>query len=341
MTEQFRGARCSENARPTFSFVVPVFNTRPYLEACLTSILRQTVTDLEVIVVDDGSTDDSAGIAQRFIGGEISVIVLEQANAGQGAARNLGLARASGEFVVFVDSDDTIEPNLCERVLTAFASDIDVVSYGLRFETASRRVVAQRSVRGPFVCRPPDLLADAMLDRNFLTSPCNKVYRRAFIEQHEIRFPELGAYEDVLFSRHVALRARGVAYITDILYKATVREGSTSRTLTVDRFHTAVKLIALERELLDGQVSNAIFGAHVLTLFSHLLILATFRMQDRDTWQECYRLAQGEGFERYAADPAVQAHLKVSKRMQVGLVRHPRALFAFARIAKAIGYIPY
>ena len=99
------------------SIIVPIYNTETYLQRCLESLLCQTEQDLQIILVDDGSTDGSYTIAHSFAARDTRILLLQQPHAGQSAARNLALQHAQGEFLAFVDADDTLEPEWCEKHL--------------------------------------------------------------------------------------------------------------------------------------------------------------------------------------------------------------------------------
>ena len=103
------------------SIIVPIYNTETYLKRCLESLLCQTEQDLQIILVDDGSTDGSYAIAHSFAARDTRILLLQQPHAGQSAARNLALQHAQGEFLAFVDADDALEPEWCEKHLQAIA----------------------------------------------------------------------------------------------------------------------------------------------------------------------------------------------------------------------------
>lgn len=322
---------------PQFSIIIPVYNTEDYLEGCLRSAMAQTLRDIEIIVIDDGSTDASPAIAARLAEEDHRIRLLRQENGGQGVARNRGLECARGHYVMFLDSDDTLNPQSCEIVARAFArGQADVVSFGLSFETSEGAPVAVRGAGRTCESRQPDIFIDAMLDRAFLSSPCNKGYRRHLLIDQGIRFPPLRAYEDSLFSRHVALHAQHVTYIPDILYRAVTRSGSTTRNLSIRNFQIAADLIERERQLFDHAVDPAIFGAHVVRFFAHLLILAAFRIDDPADRAGCRALADAAGFADYAAQRAVRRHLPLRSRLQLHLAMHPGLLRLAALAARRL-----
>ena len=160
------------------SFIVPIYNAERYLPTCLDSLLAQTVHDLQVILVDDGSTDDSLVIAKRYAEQDKRVEVYEQPHAGQSAARNKGLTHAKGDYIAFVDADDAIDTDWCETMLRAIEG-VDYVQSGYN----DTRIPCHRYQ---------------------FTSPCMRLYRRSAIE--DMRFTEGMIYEDVIWSVDLWMR---------------------------------------------------------------------------------------------------------------------------------------
>lgn len=331
---------------PLFSIIVPVFNTAAYVGACLESALAQTEAAFEILVVDDGSTDASAAICADIAERDTRIRLFHKNNEGQGVARNVALSYATGRYVLFLDSDDTIDERTCEILRDRFAdTDAEVISFGLRFQTHDGHEIASRHVDHDRTSEAPGIFIDAMLDRDFLTSPCNKAYRRALLVDHSIEFPPLRAYEDALFSRHVAYCATKVLYIPDILYRATTRAGSTTRSMSARNFAIAGDLIARERMLFADRLTQdrdkAAFGAHVVRFLAHLLLLAAFRVDDRDERRECWRLAAAAGFDTHARRRDVMALLSRRTRAQVAIARRPALARLAARVAKRLNITPY
>ena len=109
------------------SIIIPVYNVENYLEECLKSVQSQTYTNIEVILVNDGSTDKSKLICERYCKEDRRFHLLNQENQGQSVARNMGVAASTGEFIAFVDSDDIILPNYLEMLMYYMAEDVDIV----------------------------------------------------------------------------------------------------------------------------------------------------------------------------------------------------------------------
>lgn len=172
------------------SIIVPIFNAAAYLPVCLDSLLGQTERDIQVLLVDDGSTDGSLAIADAYAAQDARINVLQQPHAGQSVARNNGLTHAQGDFIAFVDADDSLAPDWCERHLAAIEG-VDYVQSGYK------RVV--RSEAGL------EELEDQCPRHTYqFVSPCMRLYRREAIRG--LRFEEGMIYEDVLWSLDLWLR---------------------------------------------------------------------------------------------------------------------------------------
>jgi glycosyltransferase involved in cell wall biosynthesis len=167
----------------TISVIVPIFNAGAYLAKCIESLIHQPYTALQIILVNDGSTDDSLAIAQQYAAQDSRIEVYTQTNQGQSVARNLGLQYAKGEYISFVDADDYVD-NDFYTVLMQHIGDLDCVQIGYKRVSAQGKVLLEK------------------LPKHFyqFTSPCMRLYRRELFTKHDLRFPSGMIYEDVVFS---------------------------------------------------------------------------------------------------------------------------------------------
>ena len=219
------------------SVVIPVYNAARYLRACLCSVLEQTLRDIEVICVDDGSTDGSAAILAEFAAKDERVRVLTQANAGQGAARNRGLEVAKGEFVYFMDADDELAcADALERLVGEMESErLDLLFFDAetRFDDIggqSRAVKASDYIRTRDYSRVRpgmEMYADMCRHADYVVGPPLALFRRALLSGEEVRFPEGIIYEDNIFMLRALLAAGRVSHRPWRLYLRYVRVGST------------------------------------------------------------------------------------------------------------------
>lgn len=191
------------------SFIVPIYNAEHYLTACIESLLRQTERDLQIILVDDGSTDNSLTIARDYANKDTRIEVLPQKHKGQSAARNYGLSHAKGEYIAFVDADDALERDWCEKHLAAI-DQVDYVQSGYKRIDSNKQIIKDK----------------LPLHRYQFTSPCMRLYRRQAIEN--MLFAENYIYEDVLFSSDLWLKNLKYRFIPYTGYLYTLNPKSTT-----------------------------------------------------------------------------------------------------------------
>lgn len=206
--------------QPLISIIVPVYNAEPYLDNCLDSIAAQTWENLEVWLVDDGSTDASPALCDARAAADSRFHVLHQANAGVSAARNAALERATGQYLQFVDGDDYLPSTATERLVrTAGATGADLV-IGRFWRVAGTRKALQGHIRrdGVFTRRE---FAEEMLKApaNFYYGVLwNKLYRRDLIRMAQIRFENVVFAEDQLFNTRYLQAAQRFAAIDEAVY---------------------------------------------------------------------------------------------------------------------------
>lgn len=213
--------------QPLISIIVPVYNTAPYLEKCLDSLVGQTYTNLEILCVDDESQDNSVEILQRYAARDMRVQVFSKKNEGVSLSRNFALERARGEYILFVDSDDWIEPETCEeslRLAEEHQADIIMWSYMREFGAhASAKIIFRgdqcfqgAQVQQKLQRRMIGLVGEELCAPENADALCpiwGKLYRADVIQKNQIRFydiREIGTYEDGLFNLTVFGYARKV-----------------------------------------------------------------------------------------------------------------------------------
>jgi CDP-glycerol glycerophosphotransferase len=203
---------------PRISVVVPFHNNADVLGDCLASIAAQSVADLEVITVDDGSRDDSAAVAAAQAAADPRFSLIRVSAGGPGYARNQGVRRARGEYLSFVDGDDVLPPAALERLLLSLqASGSDFVSGNVQRigpEGVTQSALHARAVKtaksGTHISRSPELFFDV--------SVWNKLFRRAFWDRHGLTFPEGVVWEDLQLMTKAHVLATAVDVITDHIY---------------------------------------------------------------------------------------------------------------------------
>jgi len=213
-------------ANPAVSVIVPVYLVEPYLRRCADSVLAQTLTDIEVILVDDGSPDNCPAVCDEYARRDSRVRVIHQKNGGLGSARNAGLAEASGEYIAFVDGDDFIDPGMYGHMLSAIRNnqaDICICGYqkvqengkpsGPSESFENRTMTGMQAIEylytGHYI---------------YFTIACNKLFKRGLFS--EIRFPEGKLFEDGYAAFRYYYASRSVVCLPGLYYFYLTRSNS-------------------------------------------------------------------------------------------------------------------
>lgn len=201
---------------PLISIIVPVYNTAIYLPKCIESIQRQTLTDLEIVMIDDGSTDDSLVICKEYALHDNRIKIIHKENGGLSSARNVGLDCATAPFVGFVDSDDYIESTMYEHLYHALVKfKADVASCGV-YDVFENSTKVRSWVDECFVISAVQECKRALGGKHDLTIMPNKLFKKELFSQ--IRFPEGKITEDDFIFTRLLLQAKQVAVLTKPYY---------------------------------------------------------------------------------------------------------------------------
>lgn len=219
--------------QPKVSVIIPVYNTEKYLRECLDSIVNQTLKDIEIICVDDGSSDGSPCILEEYRAKDSRVVVIKQANSGLSSARNRGMHRAHGEYIAFVDSDDYLELNALEKASQiAIAEDLDIIVFERRMFFDTKKLTQNPPFHYKHITEATEIMSGiqhVMTSKDqgtYCVTVWSALWRRAFLEEHHISFKEGIIHEDHLFSFQAYMAADRVMRIPNKLYHRRVREDS-------------------------------------------------------------------------------------------------------------------
>ena len=215
-----------------FSVIIPVYNVEKYLRACLDSMLGQTFSDWEAVCVNDGSTDGSAVILREYAAKDNRFRVVEQPNAGLSAARNTGMKHATGDFVLFLDSDDWLETNALETLAGNLDGEDMVCFSGRRYLELEDRYLPSDQLEERVYHSGMDYYNENALQRRDFAFVCVvlRAYKRSFLDENALRFKEGIFHEDNLFTPQACYYAQRVRVINDCLYDYRVRGNSITTT---------------------------------------------------------------------------------------------------------------
>ncbi len=221
---------------PIITVIIPVYNVEKYLRKCLDSVINQTYTNLEIICVDDGSSDNSGAILDEYAQKDSRIIVIHQGNAGVSAARNKGLDMATGEYIAFVDSDDWLESECYEAAINAFQNDttIDLVQWFAN--VINTRKASEKEYQNIKNWHKPKFAGKTTLTpfiiSKMLYSPCCNLFKADIIKSLNLRFLNYEVAEDVLFISMYNSKVNNVYFINEALYNYILTETSAMKKYT-------------------------------------------------------------------------------------------------------------
>lgn len=259
---------------PKVSVIIPVYNVELYLHECLDSVINQTLKDIEIICINDGSTDNSLTIIENYAEKDPRIIVFSQENSGQSATRNNGLSVANGDYICFMDSDDLLECDALEYLWNeASKNNLDVLYFDAKsiFETeelknrkSSYQTYYKRDNKYQKIVPGEQLFSELLKDSAYRVSPCLQLICREFLNRTNIKFVEGIIYEDNIFTTEVMLAAHKVSHRAKPFYIRRVRENSIMT--KKETFHNLYSYLVCVTELLkfaknynnDLAVSNSL-----------------------------------------------------------------------------------
>lgn len=321
---------------PKVSVVLPVYNVAQYLRQALESISAQTLKEIEIIAVDDGSTDGSGAILDEYAKEEPRLKVVHVPNGGAGAARNVGLERARGEYLFFCDPDDWCESRLLRSLYDrAHKTDADVVVAGKTVVDAETGTVVKRACPPEkwTHCRKaldPASIADRIFKGSW-SSPWNKLFRRAFVIESGIRFQNTPRSNDVFFVYTSLARAKRVAYLkcAEYCYREN-RRGCLS--LSKDKHPMAsFDAYAAIEESLRAHGLWQVFRKGYLRVYLPWMISNLRQFRSESSWEACYprirerflafRQEVGGTFSGIVSDRAIESVDLICREADIASVR--------------------
>lgn len=219
---------------PLISVIIPVYNTDKYLKECLDSILNQTLKEIEVICIDDKSTDNSLNILEEYSKKDSRIkIIKNKENTGQAVARNIGLKEVKGEYISFIDSDDKIDLDTYEKLYNFSKGKQDVILFNMvRLDDKGNITPSElhlksikETIENTNLLKSEELIYD--------TTTCNKFVKTSFLKENNIKFIDR-LYEDILFSMELFTQTDSIGILKEVTYYWRRRE-SLNKSTTQDR----------------------------------------------------------------------------------------------------------
>ncbi len=253
------------------SVIIPLYNNAGSIEKCLKSVITQTYNELEIIVVNDGSTDDSCEVVSKYASIDKRIIMLQQKNSGVSTARNKGIETATGDYITFLDSDDWIEHDTYMKMMNGFSeSEIDIVIGGFVREQAGMVIpVLDRGMES--VMRSEDAILELLRNRIFRGELCDKIYRHNLFDNLRLD-DDIAVAEDWLMNWKVFHKAKLIHYIPVLGYHYVINNNSVCHVFTRKNL-SHIKGIERMLDIPDKShyINHIIMGIYGRTLASNIL----------------------------------------------------------------------
>lgn len=251
------------------SIIIPIYNVEKYLLACVESILQQTYKNLEVILVDDGSPDRCPVICDELAQKDDRIRVIHQKNKGLSGARNMGIDNAQGDYLIFIDSDDTVEQTLVEELYTyAEKWDCAIVACGRNYIFEDGQIVCKIAHDESKVYGFEEAIQEMNSFRLFDMSAWAKIYRKELFE--DIRFPEGKLSEDYYIMYKLFDKAQTIGYVAKPLYNYLQRQSSISRNKKIN--HDFADAAKKQMEFLDDKYPQMSVLGHTAYASANLTV---------------------------------------------------------------------
>jgi len=270
------------------SFIVPVYNNENTLCRCIDSIIEQDYKNIEIIIINDGSTDNSSNILSNYTTSFDNIVVIHQDNKGPGAARNVGICHSKGEYISFVDSDDAIKPSFCSSLLPII-QEADIAVGGRSTYVNGKYT---RSKRAPAVFYDTQLGSlRHMLIAQYNAHPAwGKLYKSSVVRENKVRFPENVIFEDIYFALDAYLASKKVGFSDKDLYQYFIRDGSIT-TSNPNRYvlHLTEAMKYIYKRLNECKIFEELVYEYKITLSRTLINYNLFFVENSVTDIEFYK----------------------------------------------------
>ncbi len=308
------------------SIIIPIYNVEKYLRRCLESVLAQTYTDLEILLVNDGSIDNSLAISEEYAKLDERIIIINQENKGPAAARNAGIKKATGTYIGFIDSDDFIEKNMFQNLVEiALKVNIDVViSHFKIFKKGETKYTVSRTKIPTNLLLRKDKIKEYVLTSYYgdldilIPSLCNKIYKKDFLLKNDLLIDEYRVRaEDYWYNFDVFKKAESVYVIEGAYYHYYNNDNSIMKTFRETQFDTFLKSrkkLVEENKYLECKIDWKQFNTRFIINCNEFILLSIKSKGYLKAFKNVYTNMENIEYKKALQNTAINnSHMKLIK----------------------------
>ena len=247
------------------SIIIPIYNVAPYVERCLYSALNQSYEDIELVLVDDCGTDNSMNIVsevvEKYVGNKKILLFKYEHNLGLSAARNTGIKNATGDYLLFLDSDDEIPLNAVELLLEATNENPDFVIGNIKVLGSDKFSFYFSIPSG--VIQGNELILDSFIKDKWYSMAVNKLIKKEFLLNHHLFFKEGILHEDELWSFILATKANKMSVVKDYTYHYYIRNDSITGKISIRNYESNAIILCEKKKIID-EINNVDFHSYMM-----------------------------------------------------------------------------
>lgn len=278
------------------TIIVPVYNVEKYLARCLDTLISQTLSDIEIICVNDGSTDNSLNVLTQYQKFDSRIKIINKNNGGLSSARNAGIDAANGKYILFVDSDDWVSSIQAEHLYNnAEKNNSDVVIYDFvcnSFNDKKYTLLTVKDYWNKFVDTPFNIESiDSSSYKLLPVSSCLKLYRTDFINKNKIRFVEGMIFEDVPFWAEIYTKARRITYLPEVHYFYRINSVNSITKRNNRNYFDIIRAYSMVEDILKkaGYWEKYQIPFQCITAMEYMMKFFTIRQEDRHEFFDCLK----------------------------------------------------
>lgn len=247
------------------SIIIPIYNVAPYVERCLYSALNQSYEDIELVLVDDCGTDNSMNIVsevvEKYVGNKKISLFKHEHNLGLSAARNTGIKNATGDYLLFLDSDDEIPLNAVELLLEATNENPDFVIGNIKVLGSDKFSFYFSIPSG--VIQGNELILDSFIKDKWYSMAVNKLIKKEFLLNHHLFFKEGILHEDELWSFVLATKANKMSVVKDYTYHYYIRNDSITGKISIRNYESNAIILCEKKKIID-EINNVDLHSYMM-----------------------------------------------------------------------------